>query len=102
MYRARDRVDNEEWVGRIQRAADGLGLGTEARSNATDLFLSNVPEEDRSKRAAAAASLYAGALIAGEERSQAVVAETMDVARLSVQSRWKELLEAAGFNPPSW
>ncbi|WP_338738687.1 transcription initiation factor IIB family protein [Haloplanus salilacus] len=102
MYRARDRVDNEEWVARLTRAADGLDLGSEARSNAVDLFLSNTPEEDRSKPAVAAASLYAGALIAGEERSQGSVAAAMDVTRLSVQNRWKAVLEASGFRPPEW
>ena len=100
MYRARDRVDNEEWVARVTRAADGLDLGSEARSNAVDLFLSNVPDEERSKPAVAAASLYAGALIAGEERSQGSVAAAMDVTRLSVQGRWKALLEESGFRPP--
>jgi len=102
MYRARDRVDNEEWVARVTRAADGLDLGSEARSNAVDLFLSNVPDEERSKPAVAAASLYAGALIAGEERSQGSVAAAMDVTRLSVQGRWKALLEESGFRPPEW
>jgi transcription initiation factor TFIIIB Brf1 subunit/transcription initiation factor TFIIB len=102
MYRARDRVDNEEWVARVTRAADGLELGAAARSNAVDLFLSNVPDEERSKPAVAAASLYAGALIAGEERPQGAVAEAMDVTRLSVQNRWKALLESSGFRPPEW
>jgi len=102
MYRARDRIDNEEWVARLTRAADGLDLGSEARSNAVDLFLSNVPDEERSKPAVAAASLYAGALIAGEERSQGSVAAAMDVTRLSVQGRWKVLLEESGFQPPEW
>ena len=102
MYRARDRVDNEEWVARVTRAADGLELGAAARSNAVDLFLSNVPDEERSKPAVAAASLYAGALIAGEERSQSSVADAMDVSRLSIQTRWKDLLREAGFRPPSW
>jgi transcription initiation factor TFIIIB Brf1 subunit/transcription initiation factor TFIIB len=102
MYRARDRVDNEEWVARLTRAADGLELGSEARSNAVDLFLSNVPDEERSKPAVAAASLYAGSLIAGEERSQGSVAAAMDVTRLSVQQRWKDLLAESGFRPPEW
>jgi transcription initiation factor TFIIIB Brf1 subunit/transcription initiation factor TFIIB len=102
MYRARDRVDNEEWVARLTRAADGLDLGSAARSNAVDLFLSHVPEAERSKPAVAAASLYAGALIAGEERSQGSVAAAMDVTRLSVQQRWKELLADSGFRPPEW
>jgi transcription initiation factor TFIIIB Brf1 subunit/transcription initiation factor TFIIB len=102
MYRARDRVENEEWLAHIDRAADRLELGSDARSVAVDLFLSHVPDADRSKPAVAAASLYAGALIVGEERSQSRVAETMDVARLSVQSRWKTLLREAGFQPPEW
>jgi transcription initiation factor TFIIIB Brf1 subunit/transcription initiation factor TFIIB len=102
VYRARDRVEHEAWLARIDRAADSLELGAEARSNAVDLFLTHVPDADRSKPAAAAASLYAGALLAGEERSQSTVAETMGVSRLSVQQRWKELLADAGFDPPSW
>ncbi|RLM88062.1 transcription initiation factor IIB family protein [Halobellus sp. Atlit-38R] len=102
MYSARDRVANEEWLNRIERGADRLELGSDARSVAADLFLSEAPEEDRSKRAIAAASLYAGALIAGEERSQSRIADAMDVTRLSVQQHWKPVLESAGFQPPSW
>lgn len=102
MYRARDQVDNEEWLAEIDRASDSLDLGSEARSNATDLFLSHIPDSERSKPATAAASLYAGALIAGNERSQSAVADVMGVTRLSVQKRWKELLQDAGFRPPSW
>ena len=102
MYRARDRVENEEWLARIDRAADRLELGSDTRSVAVDLFLSHVPDADRSKPAVAAASLYAGSLIVGEQRSQSRVAETMDVARLSIQSRWKDLLQESGFQPPEW
>ena len=102
MYTARDRRANEAWLTEMGRAADALGVGSEARSAAEELFLSDVPDADRSKRAVAAASLYAGTLIAGEERSQADVADSMDVSRLSIQTRWKELLEEAGFRPPSW
>lgn len=102
MYRASDQVDNEAWLSRIERAADRLDLGSEARSTAADLFLTNVPAEDRSKRAVAAASLYAAALVAGEERSQSAVADAMEASRLSVQARWKELLRTAGFRPPGW
>lgn len=102
MYSARDRVEQEEWLARIQEAADTLELGPDARSTAEDLFLSNVPEADRSKPAVAAAALYAGALIASEERSQTAVADAMGVTRLSVQSKWKPLLEEAGFRTPSW
>ena len=102
MYSARDRVDNEEWLQRIEEGGDRLELGSEARSYAADMFLSHVPDADRSKRAVAAASLYAGALIAGEERSQSRVADAMDVTRLSIQQRWKDILEDAGFRPPTW
>ena len=102
MYRARDRVENEEWLARMDRAADSLELGTEARSVAVDLFLSHVPDADRSKPAVAAASIYAGSLIVGEERSQSRVAATLEVSRLAVQTRWKELLRDAGFQPPEW
>lgn len=102
MYSARDRVEEEESLARIQEAADSLELGSDARSTAEDLFLSNVPETDRSKPAVAAAALYAGALIASDERSQTAVAEAMGVTRLSVQSKWKPLLEEAGFRTPTW
>ncbi|WP_435129778.1 transcription initiation factor IIB family protein [Halobaculum sp. D14] len=102
MYRASDEVQNEEWLGELRRAAESLELSGEARSNATDLFLSHVPESERSKPAMAAAALYAGALIAGDERSQTAVAEAMDVTRLSVQQHWKDVLEDAGFRPPTW
>ena len=102
MYRARDRVENESWLTELQHAADRLDLGTDARSIAEDLYLSDVPETDRSKRAAVAASLYAGALIAGDQRSQRAVADATGVARLTIQQRWKPLLEDAGMKPPSW
>ena len=102
MYRARDRVENEEWVAAIDDAAERLELGSEAKSRAVDLFLSTVPAERRSKRAAVAASLYAGALIAGQRRSQSEVAEAAGVSRLTVQKRWKALVDQAGLEPPSW
>ena len=102
MYSARDRVENEQLLARIERGADRLELGGDARSIAEDLFLSEAPDGDRSKPAVAAASLYAGALIAGEQRSQSRVADAMEVSRLSVHHHWKPILEAAGFQPPSW
>ena len=102
MYSARKQVKNQPWLDRIESAADELEVGQEARTTAGDLFLSHVPDDDRSKPAVAAASLYAGALIAGEERSQQAVADAMDVSRLSVHSRWKSLLESAGFQSPTW
>jgi transcription initiation factor TFIIIB Brf1 subunit/transcription initiation factor TFIIB len=102
MYRAGDEVEQREWLAELNRVADRLELGSAARSTAQDLFLSRLPEEERSKQAALAASLYAGSLIAGEERSQSAVAEAADVSRLSVQKRWKDLLTEAGLEPPSW
>lgn len=102
MYRARDQVANERWLAELERAATELDLAADARERATDLFLSTVPTEDRSKRAAIAASLYAGALIAGDRRSQGAVAEATGVSRLTVQKRWKPLLEEAGLEPPTW
>ncbi|MFW5949987.1 MAG: transcription initiation factor IIB family protein [archaeon] len=102
MYRARDQIENEAWVEKIERITEALGLSDTARSRAIDVFLSNVPETDRSKRAVLAASVYVGALVAGDQRSQAEVAEAADVSRLSVQQRWKELLEDTGLEPPGW
>lgn len=102
VYRARDQVEQAEWLDELEAAADDLGLAADARSVAIDLFLSVVPDADRSKPATIAASLYAGALIAGEEHSQSKVADAVGVSRLVVQSRWKPLLEEAGFDPPSW
>ncbi|MFB6126297.1 MAG: transcription initiation factor IIB family protein [Halolamina sp.] len=102
MYRARDRVEHERWLDDIQAAADALDVGAKTRSTAESLFLDDVPEAERSKRAAAAAALYAATLIESEQRSQTAVAEVMDTSRLSIQSRWKELLCANGFEPPGW
>ncbi|QLD87721.1 transcription initiation factor IIB family protein [Natronomonas salina] len=102
MYRARDQVENEEWLAAIDETAERLDLSGDAKSRATDLFLSTVPEQDRSKKATVAASVYAGALIAGDRRSQSDVAEAAGVSRLTVQQRWKDLLEEAGLEPPKW
>ena len=102
MYRARDHVENERWLADIDAAGDRLDLGGAARSRAVDLFLSTVPEEERSKRASLAAALYVGALIEGDRRSQGDVADAVGVSRLSVQQKWKDLVEEAGLRKPSW
>lgn len=102
MYRASDEVDEEEHLARLRQAAESLDLPARARSNATELFLTNVPDAERSKPAVAAAALYAGALVASAERPQTAVADAMGVTRLSVQQHWKELLEDAGFDAPEW
>lgn len=102
MYRARDQVENEKWLAAIDDAAERLDLGGDAKSRAIDLFLSTVPSEERSKRATVAASLYAGSLIAGERRSQSDVADAVGVSRLTVQQRWKGLLDEFGLEPPRW
>ncbi|MEF8830568.1 MAG: transcription initiation factor IIB family protein [Halobacteriales archaeon] len=102
MYRASDRTDNEDWLAELGAAADSLELSGEARSIAEEVFLSSVPDRDRSKRAVVAASLYAGALVAGEQRSQSSVADAAGVSRLTVQQRWKDVLENAGLRAPEW
>lgn len=102
MYRARDQVDHAEWLGTLDVAADRLDLVDRARSVAVDLFLTDPPHEDRSKPAAIAASLYAASLVAGDERPQTAVAEAVGVSRIAVQNRWKDRLEAAGFDAPEW
>ncbi|QDX40872.1 transcription initiation factor IIB family protein [Salarchaeum sp. JOR-1] len=102
MYRAGDEVDQREWLAELDAVADRLELESSARSNARDIFLSTLPDEERSKRAALAASVYAGALIAGDQRSQSRVADAADVSRLSVQGKWKNLVEEAGFDAPDW
>lgn len=102
MYRARDHVQNEEWLSELDRAADRLDLSAPARSRAADLFLSTVPSADRSKQATMAAALYVGALIESDRRSQSEVAEACEVSRLTVQQRWKDLLDEAGLERPGW
>lgn len=102
MYSARERVEHKRWLEEIERVGDELGLSGEAVSCAEDLFLTDVPEADRSKQVALAASLYAGGLIAGDGRSQETVAEAADVSRLSIQQRWKEVVERAGLEAPGW
>lgn len=102
MYSAREEQDNAEWLADLDAAADRLELGADARSYARDIFLSGVPEQDRSKPAAVAAALYAGTLLAGDQRSQGAVAEAVGVSRLAVQQHWKGLIEAAGLDAPDW
>ena len=102
MHNARERLAHGEWLDELERVADRLELSTEARTIAADLFLNDVPDAERSKRAVMAASLYAGSLIAGDGRTQGAVADAAAVSRLSIQSRWKELLSGAGLEPPGW
>lgn len=102
MHSARDRIEYEQWLEELETVAERLELSTDARSCAMDLFLADVPEDDRSKQAVLAASVYAGSLVAGDGRTQGRVADAADVSRLSIQSRWKDLLEQAGLEPPRW
>ncbi|MFB6146532.1 MAG: transcription initiation factor IIB family protein [Halobacteriaceae archaeon] len=102
MYRASEAVDNAEWLADLEAAADALDLDEAVRSTARDLFLSAVPEEERSKPAALAAGLYAATLVAGDQRSQGDVADAVGVSRLAVQDRWKDILREAGLEPPGW
>lgn len=102
VYSARERLAQKKWIEELERAADELELSDDIRSTAVDLFLSDVPETDRSKRAVVASSLYAAALIGSDGRTQGAVADAVDVSRLSIQSRWKDQLEAAGLDAPGW
>ncbi|WP_123537514.1 cyclin family protein [Halosimplex salinum] len=102
MYSARDQVENAEWLDEVEVVAERLDLAAAARSRAADLFLSNVPETDRSKRAVLATSVYVAGLVEGDRRSQEAVAEAADVSRLTIQQRWKELLEGEGLDAPGW
>ncbi|WP_255149519.1 transcription initiation factor IIB family protein [Halorarius halobius] len=102
MYRASDEVENEDWLATLDEAAERLDLSTAARSRAADLFLSTVPESERSKQPVLAAAIYVATLTAGESRSQSDVADAVGVSRLSVQKRWKDLMAEAGLEPPSW
>ncbi|PSP52230.1 cyclin [Halobacteriales archaeon QH_3_68_24] len=102
MYRARDEVANEAWLEDLERAAERLDIDGAARSRAVDLFLSNLPEDDRSKEAVMAASLYVAGLVENDRRSQATIADELGVSRLTVQQRWKPLLEGAGLDAPEW
>jgi transcription initiation factor TFIIIB Brf1 subunit/transcription initiation factor TFIIB len=102
VYTARDRMENEAWLDELQQVADALDMDSETRSVAEDVFLSSVPASERSKRATMAASIYAAGLVAGDQRSQGAVAEAADVSRITVQGRWKDLLESAGLDAPDW
>jgi len=102
MYSARDQVENEEWLDEIEAIGERLDLDAAARSRAADLFLSNVPDSDRSKRAVLATSLYVAGLTEGDRRSQEAVADAADVSRLTIQQRWKNLLEGQGLDAPGW
>lgn len=102
MYRGSDRVAEQSWLDGLEEAAASLGLETETVSVARDLYLSELPVEDRSKPALLAASCYTASLITGDERSQSAVADAFDVSRIAIQQRWKEILGEAGLSPPGW
>jgi len=102
MYSARDQVEHEEWLSDLERVADRLALSSSARTRAGDLFLSNLPDDERSKRAVLATSLYVAGLLEGDRRSQSTVADAAGVSRLTVQQRWKPILESAGHDAPGW
>ncbi len=102
MYRAGTEQHEKEALAALDRVGERLELSADARSVAQELYLSQLPVAERSKKALLAASVYAGALIAGDQRSQIQVAEAAEVSRLTIQSRWRELLEEAGLEPPSW
>ncbi|MCF2238711.1 transcription initiation factor IIB family protein [Halobacterium salinarum] len=103
MYRAGDERAHDDRLTELAGIAVDLELTAEAESTAKDLFLSTVDgAAPRSEPAVLAASVYAGALIAGDQRSQTAVADAAGVSRLVIQERWKQLLARAGFDPPTW
>lgn len=102
VHRARDRIEYESALETLESAIDTLDLSTEVERTALELFLADVPAEERSRVVAVAASVYAGSLIAGEECPQGAVAAAVGVSRLSIQQTWKDRLEAAGLEPPAW
>ncbi len=106
MYRARDHLVYADHLDTLTEAAADLDLDDEARSDAVDLLLNALSDlddpEERTIRALVAASLYAGALLAGQERPQGAVADAVGVSRLTVQQRWKDLLDDAGLDTPTW
>jgi len=102
VHKAKDHVEQSEWISEIGRVAKELNLSARTKSYAVEIYLSNIPEKDRSKPPAIATWIYVGSVIAGEEWSQQEIAEKMGVARVAIQRRWKETLKTAGFDPPSW
>jgi len=102
VYRARDQVENEAWIDDLEQMCERLEFSAATRSRAIDLFLSNVPDSERSKRAVAATSLYVAGLTTGDARSQTEIAAVADVTRLTISNRWKAMLESAGLDAPTW
>jgi len=51
MYRARDRLEHSDWLDRLDEAGADLDLSQSTRSTAEDLFLSHLPDTERSKPA---------------------------------------------------
>lgn len=102
MYRASDAKEYQASLETIEAVATDLGLDATTIATARDLFLTVAPDDSRSESALAAASLYAATLLTGDHRAQGTIAEAFGVSRLSVQSNWKSLVEAAGFDAPSW
>ena len=102
MHSAWDHVEHGHWLEELEAVTEELELSADAKAVAKELFLTEVPDKDRSKRAMLAASVYAGSLIAGDGRTQGAVAAAASVSRLSIQKRWKPLLETAGLEPPQW
>ena len=102
MYRASNRVSERQQLEELAAITKSLELSSETEAVAAELYLTSAPVKDRSKAATMATSCYAAGLITGEQRSQKRVSEAADVARLTIQSRWRALLLEAGFAVPQW
>jgi len=64
VHRARDELEHEEWLDVLESAGESLDLDSETRSQAREVFLSAVPDAQRSKHAAVAAALYVAGILA--------------------------------------
>ncbi|MFB6163424.1 MAG: hypothetical protein ABEJ86_08305, partial [Halococcoides sp.] len=102
VYRASDQRAEADALDDLERAADRLAFDERTTSRARDLYLSHRPEAERSKPAVIATSLYVAGRTTGETRSQMRVADACDVSRFTIQRRWRDMLESAGFETPDW
>ena len=82
----------------IPRLASDLDLSEDAEQRSRDL-LTDVIETDESYLSGknpvglAAASLYAGALLANEKVTQQAVGDVADISEVTIRNRYKDLLE---------
>ena len=100
-YLARElglKIEPADPLDYIPRLVSDLDLSDEAEQRSRDL-LTTVIETDESYLSGknpvglAAASVYAGALLANEKVTQETVGEVADISEVTIRNRYKELLE---------